>query len=99
MVYHSGRVVRSGRKKLVSWNECWFRVLPASCKLVKYGKRPGHFVWTDLEFTKRLYKQKGKADAQFSQRSLKLTPVRSLCKGLRCDLCPLGMLCTSTFTC
>ena len=73
MVYRSGRVARSGRRKLVSWSEYWLRVLPASCKLVRYGKRPRHYVWTDLEFTKRLYKQKGKGEAKFTERRLQLT--------------------------
>ena len=71
MVYRSGRVARSGRRKLVSWSEYWLRVLPASCNLIRYGKRPD--AWTDLEFTKRLYKQKGKGEAKFTERRLKLT--------------------------
>ena len=73
MVYRSGRVARSGRRKLVSWSEYWLLVLLASCKLVRYGKRPGHYVWTDLEFTKRVYKQKGKGEAKFTEHRLKLT--------------------------
>ena len=98
MVFRSARVVRTGRRKLTAWSEYWLRVLPAARNLVRHGKRPGQFVWTDLEFTKRLYKQRGKADAKFTEQSLKLTPVRSVYNNQRWDLCPPGMLCTCTFT-
>ena len=53
LVFRSARVVRTGQRKLTTWNEHWLRILPASCKLEKHGK-VGKFVWTDLQFTKRI---------------------------------------------
>ena len=95
LVYRSPRVKHAGRRKLVTWSEYWLRVLPASSALARHGK-PGRRVWTDLVFSKRTYKQRASADAKFTERSQKLTPVARLWNPVRLDAQMSLTLCTCT---
>ena len=73
LVFRTTRVTCTGQRKLIAWSEYWLRVLPASCKLERHGKRPGRYVWTDLLFTKRISPRLRGPSKESSARSARLT--------------------------